>query len=410
VPLVLLGLAVAGLITLGLAYWQQRHLLTARAAWTRRDYAAARAALLRHLETRPNSAEAHLLLAQLDRRANNDVDAARHLEACQRLGGPADAIALERALGMIQNGVFNAELNQFCYEHLNRKDADQYVILEALSQGFTKTYRLQEALACLERMLVIQQDSSYALRRRAWIYFQRERFDEAEADYRRALEIDPEDSVARLGLAQLLLDIRKNGTEAAEHFERLWATQRDATVMLNLARSWRLLGRGADARRLLDDWLTAHPADASALAERGRLALDEQATEEGVSLLRRAVELAPYLRDANYTLYVYFSKQGQTREAAACQDRMRQAEKAREELASLTQRLQQVPNDADLRCKIAQLFLHFGDEQEGVRWLRTIVQNYPQHAASHRLLAEYYDKQGQPARAAEHRRLAGMVR
>src|SRR5258708_15965261 len=107
---------------------------------------------------------------------------------------------LERALAAIQNGVYNSELDRLCYEHLSRSDSDQYLILEALSQGFTKTYRLKEALACLERMLVLQPDSSYAFRRRAWICFQEKQYDRAEADYRRALEIDPSDTAARLWL------------------------------------------------------------------------------------------------------------------------------------------------------------------------------------------------------------------
>jgi tetratricopeptide (TPR) repeat protein len=402
---VLLGLSAAGLM-LGIYYWPERHIQIARAALTRRDYETARASLLRCLKARPSSPEAHLLLAQLDRRANNYAEAANHLDACAHLGGPADAIALERALAAIQNGVYNPELDRLCYEHLSRNDADQYLILEALSQGFSKTYRLKEALACLQRMLVLLPDSSYALRRRAWIYAQWEQYDRAEADYRRALEIDPADTTARLGLAQILLDIRNNSREAAEHYERLWATKHEGTIALGLARSWRLLGRAADARRLLDDWLSLHSTDAPALAERGRLALDEQATEEGITLLRRAIALAPYLRDANYTLYLELTKQGRIAEAEVCQERMKQAKKARDELAHLTQQLGAAPDDADLRCRIAQIFLNYGDGEEGVRWLLTTLQNHPRHAPSHRVLAEYYQKHGQNDRAAEHRRLA----
>ena len=88
---------------------------------------------------------------------------------------------------------------------------------------------------------------------------------------------------------------------------------------------------------------------------------------------------------------------------------MRQAQKAREELATLTQRLQGAPDDADLRCQIAQIFLRFGGEEEGIRWLVTNLQNHPRHAPSHQALADHYDRQGQTDRAAEHRRLAGIA-
>jgi Flp pilus assembly protein TadD len=116
-----------------------------------------------------------------------------------------------------------------------------------------------EALACLDRMLVLQPDSGYALRRRAWICTQFEQHDQAEADYREAVDIDSEDTVTRLGLAQILLDIRKNDLEAAEHFQRLWEGRKDATTTLGLAQSRRLAGRSEEARRLLDDWLASDP-------------------------------------------------------------------------------------------------------------------------------------------------------
>ena len=405
----LLGLTAAGLTGYGI-YYSQKDLREARASLSRHDYDAARASLLRSLEVHPKSAETHLLLAQLDRRANRYLDAAKHLDACQRFGGPADAIELERGLGLIQNGVYNAELDVLCGKHLAKPDADQYVILEALSQGLTKTYRLKEALVCLDQMLFLQPDSAYALRRRAWIYSQIDRHDRAEADYRRALEIDGEDSVARLGLAQILLNYTKNGGEAAEHFERLWTTRKDATVAMGLARSWRLAGRRDDARHLLDNWMSEHPGDALARSERGQLAFEEGATEEAIGLLRRALAQAPYLFDAYYALYLCLTRQGKTVEAKECQQQMEQAraeaKKAKEEMAQLTRRLQHTPDDADLRCQIAKMFLRYGEE-EGVRWLLLNVQNQPNHRPSHLALADYYDNQGDKVRSSEHRRLAG---
>jgi predicted Zn-dependent protease len=410
--LVLLGVAVACLALLAVRAWPQRYLHTARAALERRDYEAARASLERYLAARPDSPEAHLLLAQVDRRSNRYGDAARHLEACRRCGGPADAIELERGLMAIQNGTLNRQLEALCADHLARADADQYLILEALSQGLIKAYRLTDALVCLERMLVLQPDSNYALRRRAWIYTQIDEFDRAEADYRRALKIDPEDTVARRGLAQILLDRRQDGRQAAEHFERLWAVQHESDVAVGLARSWRLLGRGDEARRLLDDWLRGHGGDALALAERGRLALDAQATTEAEQFLRRALALAPYLADAHYTLCQCLIRQGRTAEAEQAQARMRQAQQeskaVKEQLGILTRRLQVTPGDPDLRCQVARLFLRYGEE-EGVRWLLLNVQDHPGHRPSHLALAEYYEAQGDTAHAAEHRRLAGGV-
>ena len=55
VLLTLLALAAATLGALGIDYWSARHLRGARAVLQRREYDAARASLLRHLDARPSS-------------------------------------------------------------------------------------------------------------------------------------------------------------------------------------------------------------------------------------------------------------------------------------------------------------------------------------------------------------------
>jgi tetratricopeptide (TPR) repeat protein len=409
-----LVLGAAGLVGAAIYSWQESDLRAARTALSSRNHEQARECLERYLQAHPKHSEAHLLLAQLDRRMNDYDGAAKHLADSQRLGCPATAIELERGLAAIQNGVYNPALDKLCADNMASADPDQqYLILEALSQGLTKTYRLKEALACLDRMLMLQPDSAFALRRRAWICSQFDNQDQAEADYRHALEIDPSDKVARLGLAQILLSVRQHYAEAADHFEQLWSVEKTAAVILGLAQSWRQVGRGSEARGLLDSWLADHPGDAAALAERGRLALDEQSVDEAEKLLRRALALAPYLVDTYYALYLCLTRQGRTVEAKECEARMQKAKEegkaAKVEMEDLTRKLQATPDDADLRCRIGRLFLRYGEE-EGLRWLLLNVQNHPDHRPSHQALAEYYQNSGQLELAAEQRRLAGTSR
>jgi len=65
VSLALLGLAAASLAGIGVYFRPQLFLRAARAALERGAYDEARASLARYLEARPQSAEAHLLLAQV---------------------------------------------------------------------------------------------------------------------------------------------------------------------------------------------------------------------------------------------------------------------------------------------------------------------------------------------------------
>jgi thioredoxin-like negative regulator of GroEL len=99
------------------------------------------------------------------------------------------------------------------------------------------------------------------------------------------------------------------------------------------------------------------------------------------------------------------TRQGRVDEAEACKKRIEEAKEARAKIADLTRQLRASPSDAELRCRIAQLFISFGAEEEGVRWLFTTLQIQPRHRASHLALADYYEKKGEAAQAAEHRRL-----
>lgn len=400
---VLLVLAAIGIYT----YWPEDYLRTARLALERKDNEAARGALARHLESRPDSDEAHLLFAQMERQANNFSEALKHLDACSRYGEYRDALELERGLIALQNGLYNPELDRLCQKYLARHDGNECAILEAMSQGFIKSYRLKEAFICLQRLLALQPDCSFALRTRAWICSQSGQTDQAEKDYRLAVQTDPSDVAARLGLAQILLDIRKDPQEAAQQFERIWTTRKDSVTIMGLAKSWRTLGRNEEVRVLLDDWLKGNPGDPLALMERGKLALDEREPAKAIQFLRQAVALSPYLLDANQALFLCLSEQGLTKEADECQARLKQARKDSEQLAALSQKLQANPNNPDLRCQMAEIFLRQREDEEGVRWLVANLQSHPNHRASHLALAEYYERIGQTALAGEHRRLAG---
>jgi tetratricopeptide (TPR) repeat protein len=405
--LLLLLIAALGMALLAVHYWPETYLRSARKALERHDFLAAHADLERYLKDRPNSAETHLILARLDRRGDQYGEAIKHLDACQRLGGFAEEVELERALLALQNGDFDPRLEQICRRHAVPGDPDEFFILEALSQGYSKTFHRSEALFCLNRMLELQPDNGYALRRRAWIYLTSHKYEEAEADYRRALEVDANDGVARLGLAQLLLDVRKDGPGAFEQFDRLWTGQKDSATTVGRARSLILLGRTDEARRLLDEWLSDNPDDAAALTEQGKLALEERHLEAAESLLRRAVKRAPSDPRANHTLYLCLIQRGKTSEAEQCQARFKQFTEDAKRLEDLSQQMKKRPEDPDLRCQIAEIFLRQNEEAEGERWLLTTLQTHPDHGPSHRVLANYYRQRGRNDLAELHQRLAG---
>src|SRR5262249_28037436 len=150
-------------------------------------------------------AHMHFLAARTARRAGFSADAERHLSRCAELHGEPEAIERERALLCAQRGEL-ASVESYLVSCVQQEHRDTPFILEALTQGYMKTYRLPAALGCLSRLFRQQPEHVQALFWRAWVWERLLNREKALADYRRIVELDPEQDTARLRLAEGLLE------------------------------------------------------------------------------------------------------------------------------------------------------------------------------------------------------------
>jgi predicted Zn-dependent protease len=404
----LLALIAVGVLPLYFSFRFSSLLSAARQDLERRDVAAARAHLRLCRDLRPGDPEVQLLLARASRLDGFYADAGHRLDLCHDLGGAEDAITLERALLDVEQGRWSLPLEERLQTYIDRDHPELPAILDTLSQGYVKVYRLDSARYCLDLWLQRQPNNTRALLRRGWVRERLHQFEEAAADYRLAVGAEPDDAAARLRLAQVLLFLDQ-AAEASPLFESLRRQgQEDIPVLLGLARCRRKLGDSEAAERLLAE-LSASPAgaraggDAAVLLERGRVALDRQQPEEAENWLRQAVHLAPHDFQTNYTVALCLQQRGKKEEAAEYQRRLTQIEADMKRMNELTDRLQSRPYDADLRCEVGSLFLRNGEPHEGVLWLQTALQIAPDHRAAHQALADHYEHEGKPDLAAPHR-------
>ena len=88
-----------------------------------------------------------------------------------------------------------------------------------------------------------------------------------------------------------------------------------------------------------------------------------------------------------------------------------ETEKELDEIKTITQQIMQMQyrKDAALRCKAARILIRNGQEKEGKRWLDDALRVDPQYAETYLLLADYYDRVGQPDMAALMRRRAAEL-
>jgi predicted Zn-dependent protease len=406
--------ALAGLVLLvlgipaGVAGWYLRvqpRLRAAEAALDDHDYAAAADHLARFLEARPNHARAHFLAARAARALRRYDEAEEHLRACRRLGWDEQALEVERRLRDLQEGDASAE--PFLRQHAEAGGPEALPVLEALTQYYVDQYRLTRALDCLNRYLAARPDDLRALLGRASVWERFLYFGDAADDYRRAVATHPDSAEARLRLADTLL-IAGTPQEALPHYE--WLEAREGwrvPVRLGAARCRRRLGQVEEARGSLEALLRERPNDPDVLAETGQLALDEGRSADAERWLRRAVELAPYDRKANYGLAQCLRALGRAAEARPFDARVQRIDADLKRIDQLSKEVIKAPNDPALRVEAAVLFLRNGEEREGVRWLQLALRLGPRNREAHRALADYYGRTGQEALAARHRRLAG---
>jgi tetratricopeptide (TPR) repeat protein len=405
VVLVLLAGIGAGATLIGRYIWAEHCYRAAERALERRDFTAAQDYVTRCLEIRPGSADAHLLAARTARRALNYEEADRQLREFQKRGGAPELLELERALMAAQRG--NLDRVQAPLLALVDQDhPDAVLILEALSRGYLADLRIQAAGETLRRWLDRRPDDVQAL---LWFGEVQERLlrkEEALAAYRRAIELSPDRDDTRLHFAELLLRARQP-QEAARHLEILRERQpEDTTIRLDLARCRRLLGEPEEARKLLDDTLGANPDNAGLLSERGLIEFENGRPKEAEIWLRKSVSLAPYDRDTVYTFSRCLQQCGKTAEAKQYAKKLEEIDAQIARLDDILLKMSKAPQDASLRHEAGMIFLQSGQEKEGLRWLQSALQVDPLYAPTHLALAAYFDKVGDRAQAAQHRRLA----
>jgi Tfp pilus assembly protein PilF len=399
----LLGVAGLGAFAGGRHLWAAYHLRAGRQALQARAYNLARQHLDRCLRVWPADMDVLLLRAQAARRAGAYADAERSCDDCQRLVGKSEALALERALLHAQQGDLD-RVEGFLIAHVRDDQPEESVlVLEALTQGYLKTYRLVHAKHCIDRWLAYAPDDVLALFRRGQVKEFGGGIGEAADDYRQVLARAPDHADARRQLARALAAAR-HMDEAAEQY-RLLLRQLpdDRAARLGLAKCCHDANQADEADQLLAGLVADDPNDYEALTERGRLALEREQLDQAEVWLRRAYALAPHVLDVNYSLYLCLQQHNKPAEARQFAERVETIKKDLARLSEVTQAITRSPRDASLRYEAGMIFLRSGQDVEGLRWLHSALAEDPAHRPTHAALADYYAKAGDHDQAAYHR-------
>jgi tetratricopeptide (TPR) repeat protein len=401
---VLLLLVLGGALAPQAYAWYQ--LRAGRAALERYHNAEARRHLDACLRLWPSSETAHLLAARAARRAGEYDEARRHLNACPSTEDRDSAAFLEWALlQAVEGDLLGVE--EFLQSRAARDPAAAPLVREALAEGNTRMCRLRAANEILDRWLEAEPDNPRALYLRGQL-MRPIQPNKSVPDYRRVVELDPDNDDARWWLAVSLQESGQFG-EALTHLEYLRARGWPAhDLRARLARSLDRVGRTDEARALLDTLLAERPDDAYALRVRGQveyLAGDMPAAEKW---LREAVRVRPADYQARHTLAQCLREQHKD-DAAQEEQAVAEKVKARQDrLAEIrTREMSLRPDDPALHCLMGVLYASLGNLDVAENWLTSALYVDRDYGPAHAALADLYERQGRdPQQVAEQRRLA----
>jgi tetratricopeptide (TPR) repeat protein len=377
----------------GLHWWTRHQLRTAKELLADLRFEEAGRLLDNYLRIRPSDAEALLLAAEAKRRAGDPEAAEYRLNDFDRRHGKTPASSLERVLLLAERGALgNKEF--WLRARLEIGDADPVVLLEALTRNYQSVGRLDEALLCFDDLLKERPFHPRALVWRAQIRLRLGKWDEAELDARRAVEVQPDSLEARLIWAQASEHVGQAEQAAGEYGWLYERGQKSPDVVLGLGRCWQDLGRFAEARQVLDAFLAERADRADVLVERGRLALREGGTTPAEPYFRRALVADPNNLDANrFLLRCLEETGGSAEESTLVGGRLRQLEIQDGRIAQLRSEVLAAPNQTEPRYRIGKLLLETGRE-EGLEWLASVLNLDSRHEPARAALAAYYQRTG----------------
>jgi tetratricopeptide (TPR) repeat protein len=362
------------------------------------------------LQVWPNSGRVHLLASRAARQAGNYEQADQHLRVCEHLPEASEDAALERILLHACAGDMSQSIESYLLSRAEKDPSLVPLVLEGLAEGYARTYRIGEAFQCLERWLERDPDNLRALFLRGNLYREMSRLQAGLPDYRRVVELDPEQDDARLWLVVGLLEDARY-EEAWPHLEVLGRRRPDdIDVQVWTARCRAGLGQLAQARQLLDAVLAAHPDHGLALRTRGGIELAEGLAAQAEPWLRQAAQAMPSDYQAQWWLLQSLREQGKHKEAAA---RKVAVDGLKDRLARLaeitTTQLSAKPHDPALHCKLGKLYLSLGNETLGERWLQVALRENAGYRDAHVALADFYQARGDLTQAAYHREQAALL-
>lgn len=403
---VLLLFALVFGAAIGSAYGYARHSWRAAQTALRQDRPADARKKLRICRFFwPRNVETHLVSARAARLTGDLQEAEALLNRCLVLHqGATEAVQLEFLLLRVQTGE-DEEVVPVLIDCVEKKHPETPIILETLTQMYLRRLRYQPAYACLSGWIDFDPHAAKAFHWRGWVLERMNSPQIAKDNYLRAIELDPDMPAPRLRMVEILL-MENSPLEAWPHIERLQRQFPErADVTARAGQFHYLQGQYPEARRLLEKAEKELPDDLAVLLHLAKLDLQDNRAADAERRLRHMLEIDATDTEASYTLVTAIQHQGRRDDAIkALADYRRQFAIVERTNRLLREEAEAPGKSVKTAHEIGVHLLSIGRTNLGIYWLEQALQRDPSHEATHKALADHYEKSGDAQRAALHRR------
>jgi len=406
----LLGLIAIALLAVTVLQWKPL-LVEFRTARARRALAArqnqrAVEELQAALKLAPDRPETLFLLARAHRRLGNLDRVPTLLREAERLGGDPERGHRETWLLLAGAGRLR-DAEPHLAELLTDPRDDGADICEAFVQGYVTHLLVDPAQMLLDAWQKDYPEDPQQYFLRAHLLQRMGKTRESVEAYRRGLSLAPSERVMRYRLALARMALSEFDQAGEELLRCLEQDPENPEVLAALAECHRKRGDVDRAGEVLRQLLGIAPEFYQAHRMLGEIALSEGRPADALAPLERAAKERPYDVAVRFMLGQTLRAVGRADEAKGHLDYVARADEALNRVERQCRQAVLRPGDVDLRYEIGTGLLAYGNPEDGVKWLLTVLQFKPDHAAAHRALAGYFDAHGDRQRALHHRRQPG---
>lgn len=364
----------------------------ARTAISESQFGAARRWIERMRWGDSTSLNASLCEIRLLRKERKTSQAFELLAQAKRINPSSAELGFEEWLLQAQAGDLTAAERPLLIA-LRENAGDESEICDALVLGYLRAGQFFKAELTLQSWQADHPHDSRPWVLRGVMATKTEHWRDAAAAFREALRLSPNDPETTFFLADVLA-MNRESESALPLFRRCVAALPDRVeVQLGLVRTLTNLGQFDEAIRLSEAIVRRHPTLIDASGALGETLLAAGQARRAVEVLQPAVDQSPNNIGLRFQFGTALRLAGRPEEAESHLEFARQGRQELQQRGTLTRHALQSPNDLAVRVQLARLLLKYDLQEEGLMWLRGVLDADPHHADAHRQLAGYYRHQ-----------------